>query len=138
MRTGPKTEVRQFSGAATHETERCLSQSHYTDTALTSGERAAIAENQTHDLLTRSRVLYRLSYRAPLNLIKLRELYVFLASKHLILGIALLVSNVNAFNCVMCSTQLICTGLEQSWILSPLSWELSIILQRHGSQYSAI
>ena len=56
--------------AAIHETERgdrdfCLSRSHYTDTDPTRKERAATWGNRTQDLLTRSRALYRLSYRVP-------------------------------------------------------------------------
>ena len=59
-------------GASTHETELgdhdfCLSRSHYTDTDSTSRKREAGGHsgNRTRDLLTRSRVLCRLSYRAP-------------------------------------------------------------------------
>ena len=67
-RTGPKTERLTVLRDATHETERkdhdfCLSRSHNTDP--TSREAGGYSGNRTRDLLTRSRTLYRLSYRAP-------------------------------------------------------------------------
>ena len=69
-RTCPKTERLTILRAAIHETELgdhvfCLSRSHYTDTDPTSREWAATAGIVPRDLLTRSRALYRLSYRAP-------------------------------------------------------------------------
>ena len=69
-RTDPKTERLTILHASTHETELgdndfCLSRSHYTDTDPTS--RASHSVNRTRDLLTRSRTLYRLSFRAPVR-----------------------------------------------------------------------
>ena len=73
-RTGPKTECLTILRAATHEKELgdhdfCLSRSHYTDTDPTSRERTpgGHSGNRTRDLLTRSRALYRLNYRAPVR-----------------------------------------------------------------------
>ena len=44
----------------------CLTRSHYTDTHPTSRERTTtVGIEPTQDLLTRSRALYRLNYRAP-------------------------------------------------------------------------
>ena len=53
-----------------HKTERgdhdfCLSRSHYTDTDPSSREWGGHSGDKTHDLLTRSCALYRLSYCAP-------------------------------------------------------------------------
>ena len=63
------TEILSILRAATHETEMgdhdfYLSWSHYTNTDPTSKERGR-SGNQTRDLLTKSSMLYRLSYRAP-------------------------------------------------------------------------
>ena len=68
---GPQDRRLTILRAATQETELgdhdfCLSRSHYTDTDQKQYEAGGRSGNRTRDLLTRSRALNRLSYRAPL------------------------------------------------------------------------
>ena len=67
--TGPKTERLTILHPATHETELgdhdfCLSRHIILTSTQPVGSRRP-SGNRTRDLLTRSRALYRLSYRAP-------------------------------------------------------------------------